>query len=59
MHNQIANLETATKQELYDAYCATRNAADRLEDEGNAEAAAIMETARQQIRDEMFKRAGL
>ena len=59
MYDQISNLEQATKQELYDAYCATRNAADRLEDEGNAEAAAIMESLRQQIRDEMFRRAGL
>lgn len=52
----IANLQKATKQEIYEAYCAARNAADRLEDEGNDEGAAYMEDVRKTLRDEMFRR---
>lgn len=57
MQTLINNLDKATKQELYDAYCAARNAADELENRGEESGAAIMELARQELRDEMYRRA--
>jgi len=52
----ITNLENATKQEIYDAYCAARNAADELEEQGDENGAAYMEEVRKTLRDEMFRR---
>lgn len=52
----IEGLDKATKQEIFDAYCAARNAADERENIGDEAGAAYLEEVRKTLRDEMFKR---